>query len=265
MNSTRFTALAIPLALASLLAASQRQAAAQQGAPNMRAEAEQIVALANQARAQAGVDSLHWDNALAAAALAHCQRMVQEGPISHRYNGEADLTERAARAGAHFSVIEENVAIGPSPSGLHQEWMNSPGHRANMLSPDVDSIGVAVLASRGVLYAVEDFGHAVQSMTPAQVEQQVAALIRPSGVTILQDSSLARAACPTNDGMPHAAPGSPQPRFIMRWQDGDLSHLPPALLDHLQSGNYRQAAVGSCSAQNQGGSFTSYRLAVLLY
>ena len=49
------------------------------GGGNMQAAAEQIFALANQARAQAGVGRLQWDPALAAAALHHCQRMAAEG------------------------------------------------------------------------------------------------------------------------------------------------------------------------------------------
>ena len=99
------------------------------GAPDQRAASEQIFALANQARAQAGVGRLQWDPALAEAALAHCRRMAMEGPISHRYGGEPDLTGRAAHAGAHFSVIEENVAVGPSADAIHEEWMQSPGHQ----------------------------------------------------------------------------------------------------------------------------------------
>jgi uncharacterized protein YkwD len=247
---------------AAVLAASPSHAAAQ---PNLRPESEQILALTNQARAQAGFKPVHWDQALADAALTHCLRMVQEGPIDHRYNNEPDLTTRASQAGAHFSLIEENLAIGPSPSGIHNEWMNSPGHRTNLLSPDIDSIGVAVVASRGVLYAVADYSLAVQSLTSAQIEQRVATLIHPTGVAILPDATLARTACQSDNGMPRAAAGSPQPRFVMRWQDSDLNQLPQALLDHLKSGTYHQAAVGSCPAENQEGSFTAYRLAVLLY
>jgi hypothetical protein len=55
------------------------------------------------------------------------------------------------------------------------------------------------------------------------------------------------------------------PRFVMRWQDGDLSRLPRALADRLASGNYRQAAVGSCPAQVAQGAFSAYRVAVMLY
>jgi hypothetical protein len=51
----------------------------------------------------------------------------------------------------------------------------------------------------------------------------------------------------------------------MRWQDADLTRLPQALADRLASGQYRQAAVGSCPAQGVEGQFTAYRVAVLLY
>lgn len=231
--------------------------------PDLRADSEQIFALANQARAQAGVGRLEWDPALAAAALAHCRRMVEEGPIAHRYGGEPDVSGRAAQAGAHFSVIEENVAIGPSPEGIHQEWMNSPGHRQNLLSPEVDHVGIAVIAARGVLYAVADYSHAVERLSPEQVEARVAELIRPSGVAILRDPTAARAACRTDEGVPHTA--GPTPRFIMRWQSGDLNELPQQLVQRLQSGKFRQVAVGGCPAQDVEGSFSAYRVAVLLY
>ncbi len=232
--------------------------------PDLRAASQQIFALANQARAQAGVGKLEWDPALAAAALNHCQRMAAEGPISHRYGGEPDLSERASKADAHFSVIEENVAVGPSPDAIHQEWMQSPGHRENLLSTDVDRVGIAVVAARGVLYAVADYSRAVDKLDAAQVEARVAALIRASRVGILSDASVARAACATNEGMPRAT-GGLQPGFIMRWQDSDLTHLPPQLADRIATGKYRQAAIGSCPAQVTEGAFTAYRVAVILY
>lgn len=233
-------------------------------APDLRAASEQIFALANQARAQAGVGRLQWDPALAEAALAHCRRMAEEGPIAHRYGGEKDMTGRAAVAGAHFSVIEENVAVGTSTGTIHEAWMHSPGHRANLLSPEVDHVGIAVVAARGVLYAVADYSREVEQFSDAQVEARVAALIRVSGVAILRDPALARQACTTNEGLPHPQDGA-TPGFAMRWQSGDLDHLPQALVEKLASGNYRQAAIGSCPAQISQGSFSGYRVAVLLY
>lgn len=235
---------------------------AQDGRGNMHAEAGRIFALANQARAEAGVGRLDWDPALADAALQHCLRMAAEGQISHQYNGEPDLSTRTAQAGAHYSVIEENVAMGPSADSIHEQWMHSPGHRANLLSPDVDRMGIAVVAAHGSLYAVADYSRVVEQLSATQVEARVAALMRVSGVAILRDPSVARAACTTDEGMPRS---EPMARFVMRWQDADLTQLPQALMDRLASGKYRQAAVGSCPAQVAGGSFTAYRLAVLLY
>lgn len=233
-------------------------------AGNLQTEAEQVFALANHARRIAGVAPLQWDQSLAAAALYHCRWMVQQVHIAHRYDGEPDLSARAADTGARFGMIEENVAIGPSADGVHEEWMESPGHRANLLSADVDRVGIAVIASRGVLYAVADYAHGVPSLSALQVEARVADLIRVSGLGIDIDHSLARAACATNSGLPRSSALS-QPRFIMRWQDSDLDKLPQALADRLSSGNYRAAAIGSCPAQESQVGFTAYRVAVLLY
>lgn len=251
-------------ALAVFLFAVQPRATAQEADGTIvNTASQQLFVLANQTRAQFGAGQLHWDKALAAAALIHCRRMVQEGPLSHQYPGEPDLTERAAQVGAHFSVLEENLAIGPTAAGVHDQWMNSPGHRRNLLSPDVDRVGIAVIASRGVLYAAAEYSRGVESMGPREAEARVAALIRPSGVTIMNDPSVARSVCVMEAGAHLSA--NPYPGFIMRWQDSQLDQLPGALSSRLSTGQYHRAAVGSCPAQGTQGTFTAYRFAVLLY
>jgi hypothetical protein len=222
------------------------------------------MALANESRAQAGAERLQWDESLATAARAHCLRMAAEGPIAHRYGGEEDLSTRAGQAGARFDLIEENVAVGPSPAEIHEEWMQSPGHRANLLSPDVNRVGIAVVAARGVLYATADYARGVQALTQEQVEARVANLVRVSGVTILSNNAQARAACATDRGIA-VVQGELRPGFIMRWQDSELKQLPKALAENLGSGQFHRAVVGSCPAQGVDGNFTVYRLAVLLY
>lgn len=231
-------------------------------APAIQPEAWQILAMANQARVAAGTGPLTWDPALAAAARKHCLRMAAEGPLAHRYGGELDLTERAGLAGAHFSLIEENVALAPTPAAIHQAWMTSPEHRSNLLNPQVDSVGIAVVAARGVLYAVADYARQVPVLSPAQAESAVAGLLRARGIRVLADATDARAACPMDRGMPRTLAG-PQPGFVVRWQDADLSHLPPALANRL--GGFREAEVGNCPASAVEGAFTTYRIAVLLY
>jgi len=227
----------------------------------LQPEAEQLLALANESRAAHGAGRLKWDPELANAARQHCLRMAAEGPISHQYRGEPDVSERAGQAGAHFSLIEENVAIGPDAAAIHDEWMHSPGHRTNLLNPDVDRMGAAVVVSRGVLYAVADYSHAVAELSAAQIEATVGRLVRARGVSLLNDAGTARSYC---EGM-RGGKGAGQPLFLMRWQDSDLKQLPAALESRLASGNYRQAAVASCPAEGAAGSFTAYRVAVLLY
>jgi uncharacterized protein YkwD len=228
----------------------------------IQAEAWQIVQLANQARAQAGAGPLQWDAALATAARQHCLRMAANNSISHQYPGEPDASERAAQAGAHFSLIEENVAIAPTPYEIHDAWMHSPGHRSNLLNPKVDHVGVAVVAGRNGLYAVADYERAVPLLSQAQIESQVAGLLQ--GVAIQPNATLARAACAAQGDLPRPASG-PRPRFVMYWEDEQLTHLPQSLVNALATGKYHQASVGSCSPQGDDSAFTAYRIAVLLY
>lgn len=227
-------------------------------------EAAQILSLANQARAQQGLRPLRWDPALAEAARRHCLMMAQEGPIAHRYGGEPDLTARAALAGAHFDLIEENVAFAANPAAIHSGWMNSPPHRANLLNPQVDRVGIAVVASRDGLYAVADYSHAVQMLDRDAAESAVARVLRGKGVRVLRDSTDARAACAMDRGLPRQLAG-PQPGFVVRWQDSELTRLPQSLEQRLGAGGFREASVGNCPAQEVEGSFTVYRMAVLLY
>jgi hypothetical protein len=229
----------------------------------LRGMAEQLFELGNQARAAQGLRPLEWDPALAAAALNHCARMAAEGPLSHQYNGEPDLSERAGQAGAHFSLVEENVAEGYQPASIHQAWMNSEHHRENLLNPGVDRVGVAVVARGNMLYAVADFAHEVQVLTPEQVESTVANLVKATGITAHGNSTGARLACAEDHGLPVSLDNR-RPEFIMRWQDAELSHLPSQLVDRIATGRYREAAVGSCPSQSAESTFTVYRVAVLL-
>ncbi|MDR3742060.1 MAG: CAP domain-containing protein [Terracidiphilus sp.] len=264
MNAMRAVVYLSLVTAAWQLAGAQTMRTANRGDGVMPAAAEQLMALANRSRAQAGLAPLKWDESLAAAARAHTLRMASEGPISHRYGGEAGLSDRAAHTGAHFDLIEENVAIGPDPATIHEEWMQSPGHRANLLNGEVNRVGIAVVSARGVLYATADYAQGVEKLSAAQVEARIAELIRVSGVEVRGNPAQARATCAVDRGLP-TAQGGPQATFVARWQDADLSHLPDSLTERLASGRYHMAAVGSCPAQNVDGGFTSYRVAVLLY
>jgi hypothetical protein len=227
---------------------------------SMQRDVNQLYALVNQARRSYGLAPLRWDPALASA-MQHCVLMARASQIEHRYRNEADVPLRGSQSGAHFSLIEENIASGPSASGIQQAWMNSPEHRANLLNPSIDRVGLAVLSRNGQLYAVADYARAVIMLTQAQVELAVASQLRARGVVVLDDAIQARAYCASN-GSYRAVGG---PRLMTRWQNSDMTQLPSEVLRALSSGAYHQAAVGSCLDQDQAASFTSYRVAVILY
>lgn len=121
-----------------------------------RAERE-LFAAANRERQAQGLPTLRWNLALADAARRHAQIMASRQSISHQFPGEPSLPARASKAGASYMALAENVAEAPSAAEIHNLWMHSPGHRANILDRDMDSVGIAVAQRNGEFYAVEDF------------------------------------------------------------------------------------------------------------
>ncbi len=139
-----------------------------------------LLAAANQDRAALGLPALRFDPVLTKASAAHAREMADHADISHQFDGEPGLADRGASAGAHFSLISENVGEAPTSVIIHDLWMHSPGHRANLLDPEVDSIGIAIVNRDGQLYAVEDFASTVQTLPLNQQEQTVASIIAQS-------------------------------------------------------------------------------------
>ena len=119
-----------------------------------------LLAETNREREARGLPALRWNEALAEAARSHDEVMVERQTISHQFAGEPSLPTRVTRAGVHFSALAENVAEAPDAKQIHSLWMHSPGHRANILDRDMDSIGIAVAERNGEFYAVEDFAKA---------------------------------------------------------------------------------------------------------
>jgi hypothetical protein len=219
-----------------------------------------LFAAANEDREARQLPALHFDEHLALAARLHAYEMAKRRTISHQFAGEEDLASRVGDAGAHFSLVTENVAEAPDSSEIHDLWMHSAGHRANLLDPKVDAVGIAVIQERGEFYAVEDFAHTVQSLSMEQQEATVSSLLARYGLTVEAPNEDARQTCQLATGYA----GARKPWFVMRYTSSDISRLPEELTARLASGRYREAVVGACVPEHQT-AFTSYSLAVLLY
>ncbi len=232
------------------------------GAQSQRSVAEQyLFSAANAERVQRGLPALRWDATLYRAALGHAKEMAARASISHQYAGEPELAERGLLAGAKFSKIAENVAEAPTAVRIHEAWMNSPGHRENLLDPKLDSVGISVLSRDGQLYAVQDFGQTVATLSLAEQESRVGSLlVAAAAVDLLPSSDDVRRTCSMETGYA----GTRRPLFVMRYTAGELTRLPEALKTELATGKFHQAAVGACSPQGSQ-PFTAFHIAVLLY
>lgn len=223
--------------------------------------AQQVMQATNADRVAQGLPPLKWDPALAQAAAQHARAMAGQPALSHQYPGEPDLVARGAAAGAHFRSIAENVAMAPSPQALEKEWMNSAPHRANILDPRMNSIGVAVVKRGANDYAVEDFADGVAQLGQQQIEEKIGQLLQQRGLQPAGLTEDARQTC----AMDHGSAGEPKPWFIMRWEGTDLGRLPEVLEQKIATGKYHKAAVGACDSGNQAQGFTTYKIAVMLY
>ncbi len=116
-------------------------------APDPEAEA-QLLALVNGEREAAGLPALAFDEALVPIGRAHAVEMFEQGYFAHESPTNGDPFDRLAAANITYLVAGENLAFAPDLLTAHRGLMNSPGHRANILSPAFGRAGMAVIRSR---------------------------------------------------------------------------------------------------------------------
>src|SRR5579862_6924677 len=212
----------------------------------------------NRERAAQGLSILQWDDALASAARDHASQMALHNLMSHQLPGEPALVARAYSAGVRFSVVAENVAIGPDASTIHTAWMRSPGHRANILRPEINALGIAVVQGDGGLFAVQDFAQTSTNLNLEQQEQRMVSLLAARG---LQATASPEAQQFCNAQSVYMGNHSVT---ILRFETTDLSTLPASLEQKIQDRSFRSATVAACNPANSSG-FSRFRLAVLLF
>lgn len=107
------------------------------------AYAREVFDLTNAEREKYGLSPLKWSDDLAAVATAHSQDMIDRNYFDHYTPEGLSPGDRLHEAGISFSVMCENIAAGQAtPEDVVEGWMNSPGHRANILNERVTELGV---------------------------------------------------------------------------------------------------------------------------
>ena len=118
--------------------------------------ASEVVRLTNRARSQNGYAALVEDGALSEAAAVRAREIARG--FSHTRPSGASFSSALSESGVSYLRAGENIASGQkSASEVVNAWMNSPGHRANILNSSYSRIGSASVNIDGTLYWVQLF------------------------------------------------------------------------------------------------------------
>jgi uncharacterized protein YkwD len=133
-----------------------------EGAGVDREVAAGVVSAANRARGQAGAEGLVVVEGMSRAAQAHAEHLRGRHELDHTswIQGRKDPAARLDAEGVKWTRVGENLAQLSDRAGIPdatiQIWMNSPGHRHNLLDPLFNTTGVGVARDeRGTYYIVQ--------------------------------------------------------------------------------------------------------------
>jgi uncharacterized protein YkwD len=221
-----------------------------------------LLGLANQARAEVGAPSLALDAGLCRAARAHAEAMLAARQLSHQFVGEPSLPQRLASATrTQLDQEGENVALDFDAESGHKHLMLSPPHRANLLNPAYNVIGLAVVRSGSQMYIVQDFGHALPNLSTAEVKDRIAAAVLQARHQANQPDLARRDLSTADDAACSMAQAdklgtSPIHQLAQRYTVLTYTSLHPAALpanaSHaLSSSNQRTFSVGVCYSRTE--------------
>lgn len=128
-------------------------------APTASAPVAEVLRLVNVERGKAGCRALTVDSRLAAAASSHSADMAANDYFSHTGRNGSSVSQRVEAAGYRWSGVGENIAKGqPTPAAVMTAWMNSSGHRANILNCNFRNIGIGLAYDGRSPVWTQDFG-----------------------------------------------------------------------------------------------------------
>ena len=120
---------------------------------DVKAMENEVIRLVNVERSKKGLGMLKTNWQLSRVARYKSQDMINKGYFSHTSPTYGSPFKMMESFGVRFSSAGENIAMGQtSPQSVMAGWMNSPGHRSNILSPSYSEIGVGLAKDRNGRY-----------------------------------------------------------------------------------------------------------------
>ncbi len=224
-------------------------------------EAEQeIVRLVNAERAKEGLAPLQVDERLTRIAREHSRLLYANHDLSHQFPGEPDVRHRVISTGLRFNISGENVAYDADAPSAHAALMHSPPHRANILRPEFNSIGVGVIRTPKLVYVTEDFARRLPEISAEEAESEIvqsfAAVRKSSGfrpLPLKRQRGMRDLACEMarQDRLgTDVARGIPNVRTVVVWTATEPQQLPDNML-RLKEIKASGWSLGSCFASSK--------------
>lgn len=118
---------------------------------------QRVLDLTNQERAKNGLSPLSGDSKIAQVARDHSQDMINRHYFEHTTPDGVTFDKRLSNAGIPFHAAAENIALNQSAEAAVTAWMNSAGHRANILNGNYHKLGVGIAKGTDGYYFTQDF------------------------------------------------------------------------------------------------------------
>ncbi len=136
---------------------------------------KELLYLVNKERLSRGLPPLPEDLKLAQVAGNHSLKMALEKKLSHGFPGYESLETRLRRGGLYFISFGENVAFSETYMSaiIHQELMDSPEHRENIVDPEYTHCGIRVVKADDDYYITQDFGRLFTPLATGEVEAEL--------------------------------------------------------------------------------------------
>jgi uncharacterized protein YkwD len=226
----------------------------------------------NEERVSRGFSKLEWNDQLAESALTHGRRLVEQGHLSHQLPGELDLSERIHTTGLRFDAAGENLAIAGSVEQIHSELMNSPPHRENILDPDYNSVGIAIISRGRDLYAVENFARMYPDFSEPEFRNDLISAFNQARkahknppIPIHVDSRLVDAACSGTSDAQGALRNEPGAHSLIIFTSSSPDKMPQDMFDAAADPNLARMNLGVCYRPGKTQGNASFRIVVALY
>ena len=182
------------------------------------------------------------------------------------------MGERAGATGLRFNSVAENVGMAPAIDDIHKGFMNSPPHRANILSPKYNSVGFGITLSQGELYVTQNFANVLPTYSVGEFRAALISAFNQARraqhvpeIDARPDERLDKAACTGNvnpNYLIHDLPGATNLVIF-------TASVPEKLPSHMQEAagdrSLRRMNIGVCFKPGASHGFGSFYVVAAFY